>query len=450
MMMRSGFWLWIAVVWFAASVTLYAQAPAAPAAAQPAVAPSASTAPGHYDITLAGAVAGGQADCTAAIQAELNRAAKNGGTVRVPAGVYAVKGTLTIPANVTLEGETAFVNTLRRSGKPITEMKGSILLAYAGRGQEKGTPFVTLDGDNSAIKGVTIFYPESDKTTVPPVPYPPCIASREHMENVAVIDCLLVNPYTGLRFKNTHRFFVRNVMGYPIRLGLYVDFCADISRIENVHFWPFDTDYKPENPYCQWINLNGVAFEFGRTDWQYVRDTFCFGYGIGYHFIDEGTGGCNGSFTTIGADCCRRALVADQIQPYGLQIVNGEFVGRWAGQDAVAVDINAKAEGKISLVNCNFWGPLDRAIWMKAPKSQVTAIGCNFNQWDVAKKGSPAVQLDQGKAIVQGSTFGEGKLHIAVAKDVKSAIISGNQAEGGVAIENHAGDKTQQSLNEKR
>jgi len=30
---------------------------------------------------------------------------------------------------------------------------------------------------------------------------------------------------------------------------------------------------------------NGEAFIFGRSDWQYVLNTFCFGYKAGYKFV---------------------------------------------------------------------------------------------------------------------------------------------------------------------
>ncbi len=30
---------------------------------------------------------------------------------------------------------------------------------------------------------------------------------------------------------------------------------------------------------------NGEAFIFARSDWQYVLNTFCFGYNVGYKFI---------------------------------------------------------------------------------------------------------------------------------------------------------------------
>ena len=39
---------------------------------------------------------------------------------------------------------------------------------------------------------------------------------------------------------------------------------------------------------------------FARTDWEYVLNTFAFGYAIGYHFIASKEGSCNGNFLGIG------------------------------------------------------------------------------------------------------------------------------------------------------
>jgi len=57
--------------------------------------------------------------------------------------------------------------------------------------------------------------------------------------------------------------------------------CMDIGHIENIHFRLFDLTDDPTNPFCQWVNLKGVAFEIACTDWLYVLNTFCFGYAVG-------------------------------------------------------------------------------------------------------------------------------------------------------------------------
>ena len=52
--------------------------------------------------------------------------------------------------------------------------------------------------------------------------------------------------------------------------------------------------------FMSWQLVHGRSFVFARTDWEYVLNTFSFGYAIGYHFIASDKGSCNGNFLGIG------------------------------------------------------------------------------------------------------------------------------------------------------
>jgi len=263
------------------------------------------------------------------------------------------------------------------------------------------------------------------------------------------MNCCFLGSYEAIRLIRAHRHLVRNVNGYPSKRGLYVDECYDIGRVENIHFWPFGVSYQHDDPYCKWVNTEGVAFEFARTDWQYVVNTFCFGYGAGYKFSESSHGSCNGNFLGLGADSCRRAVLVEQGQWPGLLITNGEFVGRWGSTDSVCIEIAPTSErSKVSLTNCSFWGPIDRCIWARSVETQLTVNACNLCDWDNTNSGSPAIQIDAGKAIIQGNTFGNGDTHVAVGEGASSVIIMGNQADDGFRIVNDAGDRVQLLANE--
>jgi hypothetical protein len=395
----------------------------------------------EWNVADKGAVGDGLKDNTAVFQQTLDDAAKaGGGVVHVPAGKYRIDGNLKVPAGVALQGTFQTPPTDR----PATgnELQGTVLLAYAGRGEQSAPPFIRM-GNNAALRGVVVYYPEWKKSDVPPVPYPPCVLG-EGVEDFTVENVCLVNPYEGIKCVKAARYVLRNVFGYPIWRGLYIDECYDINRVENFHYWPFGVAYQPEDPYCKWINTNGVAFEFARTDWQYVLNTFCFGYGVGYKFSAAKAGGCNGNFLGIGADCCQRAVLIDEIQPYGILISNGEFVGRWGSKDAITFEITEKAVGKISLSNCAFWGPIHRCIVQRGAKAYLAVTACNFVNWTEA-----AVEINAGKGVVQGSSFMEKKKPaVFVGKDSASVILLGNQGNGGFLVTNHAGERTQVMANE--
>ncbi len=399
----------------------------------------------RWNVAELGAVADETTDNTAAFQQALDAAGEaGGGVVEVPAGRYRINGTLSIPRGVTLQGTYRVPPTAAsKSEKP----DGTVLLAFAGRGSQDGPPFVNLAGRNACLAGIVVTYPEWQQADVPPVPYPPCVAS-ENTENVAVVDCCLLNPYEAIKMVRAHRHLIRNVTGYPSFRGIYVDQCYDIGHIENIHFWPFGVAYQPEDPYCKWVNTQGVAFELARTDWHYVLNTFCFGYGVGYKFSQSEAGSTNGNFLGLGADSCRRAVLVEQAQPPGLLITNGEFVGRWSSTDSVCIEVGENMEGKLSLVNCSFWGPIDRCIWMRSPFGHFSADACHFVHWDNRGEGSPAIQLDAGKGIVQACTFDKEGTHVQVGAKVRSAILMANQAQGGFRIDNQAGIRLQALANE--
>jgi hypothetical protein len=404
-----------------------------------------ATSPVRWNAAEMGAVADASTDNTAVLQRALDAAGKaGGGIVELPAGRYRVNGTLSVPAGVTLRGT---YRVPPASASKDEKPDGTTLLAYAGRGSPEGPAFLRLAGRNSAIAGLVVIYPEWNQRDVPPVPYPPCVESVD-TSNVGILDCCFLNPYEAIKLIRAHRHLVRNVTGYPSRRGIFVDECYDIGHIENVHFWPFGVRYDPEEPYCKWVNTQGVAFELGRTDWHYVFNTFCFGYGVGYKFSASKAGSTNGNFLGLGADSCRRAVLVEQAQPPGLLITNGEFVGRWGSTDSVTVEIGSKVGGKVSLVNCSFWGPIDRCVWMRGASGQFTASACHFVQWDNAGRGSPAIQLDAGKAIIQGCTFAQRGVNVQVGPQVRSAILSANQASGGFRVDNAAGHRLRTFANE--
>jgi hypothetical protein len=400
----------------------------------------------HRNVTALGAKGDGVTDNTVAFQTALDTAGKaGGGIVEVPAGRYRLNGTLSIPRGVTLEGTYRVPPTVARSNEEKPD--GTVLLAYAGRGSGEGAPFIRLAGNNAAVRGLVVDYPEWKQSDVPPVPYPPCVYS-ENAENVGISECCFLNAYEAIKLVRAARHLVRNVTGYPSKRGIFVDECYDIGHIENIHFWPFGVAYQPDDPYCKWINTQGVAFELARTDWHYVHNTFCFGYGVGYKFSQSKAGSTNGNFLGLGADSCRRAVLVEQAQPPGLLITNGEFVGRWGSTDSVCVEVAEGADGKVSLVNCSFWGPIDRCVWMRSAAGQFTASACHFVQWDNHQRGAPAIQVDAGKTIVEACTFAKDGLHVAIGEKVSSAIVTSNQAEGGLQVENRAGKRTQLLANE--
>ena len=384
-----------------------------------------------------GAAGDGKTDDTKAFKDALQSVAADGGIVNVPAGKYCLRGNLSVPAGVTLQGEW---NSAPIVLKGENEPSNTVLMAYAGRGDASAEPFIRMN-TCSSLRGVAIYYPEHSVKDVPPVPYPPCIYA-ERTDNVEIENVNIENAYDGVVLKKSGRFYVDNLQGYPIHTGFKVDGCYDIGRIENVHFWPFGIFYTGLDPYCKWINENGTAFEFNRTDWQYCTNCFCFGYGVGYKFKNDGDGSPNGSFVAIGADSCNISVLVEDTDFTGISIIHGEFTGSWGNNTSKGIVIKSgkgAEKSKISVVNTAFWGPLVSCVECDNPIASLTLSACRFCEWDRNCDAAPAVDLIRGRAVITGNTFDENYRDIRIGKAMGSVVISSNISEGGLKVTNNSG-----------
>jgi hypothetical protein len=395
-----------------------------------------------YNARTFGAVGDGHTDDTAAFQRALDAAAAaGGGVVYAPRGNYLFAGHLNVPNAVTLAGVWQSVpahNGLRDRGLPKPTDDGTTFLVTGGADQEDGPPFITLN-TNSTLRGVVLYYPDQNIDDEPR-PYPWAIAMRG--KNPAVLAVEMLNPYNGIDATRNERHLIRDVHGQPLRRGILVDAIYDIGRIENVHFNPW-WSMKPK--LFQWQMTHGEAFIFGRTDWQYVFNTFCFGYNVGYRFIQTDAGVCNGNFLGIGADDCHTALVVDQCAPYGLLITNGEFVS-FHGPDPTMIEIAATNRGSVRFVNCAFWGPCNQVA--KIAGTGTVGFGdCTFTQWGGKDGTRAAIQASGGTVLIRGCEFRQARPQVNLGAEVRRAVITGNVFTGSEQITNESTGNVQIGLN---
>ncbi len=398
--------------------------------------------PDRINVRAYGALGDGQADDTAAFQKALDAMGQaGGGIVYAPRGNYLFAGHLNVPNAVTLEGIWQSVpahNGIRDRGLPKPMDDGTTFLVTESAGQEDGPAFIALN-TNSTLKGVVLYYPEQNVDDVPK-PYPWAITMRG--KNPAVLAVEMLNPYNGIDATQNERHLIRDVHGQPLRRGILIDAIYDIGRIENVHFNPW---WSTKPKLFQWQMENGEAFIFGRSDWQYVLNTFCFGYNVGYKFIRSGTGVCNGNFLGIGADDCYTALVVEQCAPFGLLITNGEFVS-FHGPDPTMINVAQTNMGSVRFSNCAFWGPCNQ-IAKIAGTGTVGFADCTFVQWGGKEKDRLAIQAQGGTVLIRGCEFRQNLPHVLLGKDVSRAVITGNVFKGTEQIVNRSEGNVQIALN---
>ena len=376
---------------------------------------------GNYCVSNFGVAGDGETDDTAAFQAALDAAAETGGVVGVPAGRFRIEGRLNVPANVTIEG------TWRAPARH-KDSKGSTLLAYAGKGDADGEPFITL-GECSMLKGLVIHYPEQVDEN-PPIPYPWTV--RGSGDNCTILDVLMTNPYQAVDF-GTHaagRHYINRLYVQALYRGIFVDKCFDVGRMENVHVWPF---WSTEGPVREFTREQGIAFIFGRTDWEYVTNSFCIGYNVGFLFKGFENGPGNVLITQSGSDVGPCAVRVEAVQGHsGITFANCQMMA--------GIEVEPTNTGPVKFTAVGFW-PIDTTEYHAklSGKGHVFFESCHFSDWDKEGADAACIQADCDGLTMTGCDFmAAGKKQIALGPNLKAAIITSNRLRGGQAIENHS------------
>ncbi|HLH52565.1 MAG TPA: glycosyl hydrolase family 28-related protein [Verrucomicrobiae bacterium] len=418
---------------------------------------------GVFDIRSFGALGDGQTDCTQAIQKAIDAASEKGGVVLVPVGRWLCAGHLELKMGVHLLG----MNQAPQSWEPAS---GSILLPTEGRDQEEGAPFLQMRSSTS-IRGVTIYYPEQKVDNIRP--YPWTIAIRGNPSNAkevsfdsTVENVTLVNSYNGIRTgpSENGRHRLLQINGCVLRRGILVEGTGDIGRVQNVqfhsHFWAHPVFGGNWEKVFDYMQKHLEAFVFGRTDWEYVNDTFVFPARIGYRFIEskngQWDGACNGQFSGIGADACDTCVDIESLQPQGLLISNGQFDAHRVGRSTQVI-VEPGCSGNIRFVNCGFWGPVLNNVQLRG-NAYVSFSDCYFAN-DNQEDPGYSIVAENGRLQVHNSTFdarsrqrrlghawGEQDVRkqpgsILLRPGVRSAIIEGNNGYYGVQIKNEIGKR---------
>lgn len=364
-----------------------------------------------------GAKGDGATDDTTAIQSALNAAnAVGGGIVFLPRGNYMIKTHLTIPAQTSLVG-------VWRAVQAHAENYGTTLLAVENAGASNVSPFLTLQGNNSTLEGVTIYYP-NQKAANPPTPYPWAIRGGGG-DNITIQNVLMVNPYLGIDLA-THgcaRHLVRFVFGQPLLVGIAVDQCYDIGRIMDIHFWPF---WSQDTNVEAFQAANAVTFDFMRTDWEVVEDVFSWGYNVGARFRASSHGSMNGQMSNVNFDNVDVGLQMIDTQPYAVHISNLNIANAGGGTNHIAIQ-GLAGNADLNVNGATFWGSLRQPVsWNNS--GLLTLSNGRFLSWTPSL---PCIDIVTGRAMLQGNYFTDNVgVAIKVEATTDRVMVVGNMLTG--------------------
>ncbi len=379
-----------------------------------------------------GARVEGQTDDTAAIQQALNAASKDrGGVVEIPKGLYRVDGHLVIPPGVCLSGEW-------QAPHHANTEHGTVILATGYAGKEDGPALISLQ-QSSAVRGITILYPDQDPSAVKPYPW---TIQGQGMHG-SVVDVTLVNPYRGIDFGTHHNelHYIRNVFGCPLKVGVYVNNTTDIGRIENVHFNPhawarctFSTKaregQKGWDSLAKYLQENLEGFRIGKTDWEYMSGCFVILAKTGLHFVKTENGEPNVVLTQCGSDIGPIGIQVDASQEHaGIAFTNCQVMA--------TARIGPENRGPVKFNTCGFW-PIastgSQAIL--AGKGTTVFQGCHFSGWATNGSNTPCIDVQGGAALIQSCDFFKSsKPQLRVGPKAIGVTISGCRLQGGERFE---------------
>ncbi|MHB9034110.1 MAG: glycosyl hydrolase family 28-related protein [Anaerolineae bacterium] len=392
------------------------------------------------DASVFGTHGDGVHDDTSALQTALDAASALGGIVQLPPGQYRITRQLRIPVGVHLQGSALAPQYI----KPLI---GTVILATHGRDDETAPALFEL-GDSCSVSGLTVFYPDQKPEDIRPYPYTFHLYGGDNtVENVT-----LINSYNGIQVgpQSNVRHRIRSVYGCVLRRGIWLDGCSDIGRLDNVqfhcHWWSAPEVGGNWDLVFEYMWRNCEAFVFGRSDWEYVTNTFVFPVHIGYRFIKTEHGATNAQLCGIGADAAERCVVVDDIQFMGLLITNGQFVA-FTGDNPVEVVINDTCQGSVRLVNCTFWGPADQCV-VSHSQSFLSLSDCFFSSGKKTDQPRALVEADGGKLQMRSCSFATPEPSIHLKPGLIHAIVSENNGSKGVTIRNDIGSRAVIQYNE--
>lgn len=290
-------------------------------------------------------------DNTPAFQRALDAAGKaTGGTVWVPGGFYRLNGHLRVPTGVELRGVFDVPHH--------TISLGSVLMPTEGRGNEKGTPFLSLSA-NSGLRGLTIWYPEQFVNEITTYPW----TVRSLGPKCWMMDVTTANSYNFVDFGTnpSDGHLLRYVAGSPLRRGIWVSKGSGVvdSCQFNPHYWVRRSDLAPPlsrtpgadlgDILINYILQNHQAFVFGSCPKEVQTNNFVYGAGYGLRFIND-NGASSGWVINHASDGCSEGVTVDAAGNQGLNIVSTQIavVGDYKRR---AVFVGPNNRGPV-----NIWG----------------------------------------------------------------------------------------------
>ena len=322
-------------------------------------------------------------DNSAALQQLLNKAGnEGGGVVFIPPGHYNFRQPLTIPSGVELKGSVDVPS--------LPTGPGSVMEIYAGKDDEHGTPFISME-HGSGIRGLVMNYPEQvvQLLTEPERNggdvYHYSYAIRGN-SNVYIVNIAFRATYQGIDlFTNKcDNHFVDYPAGHVFKTGIHVGGGSAGGHVYNAQFnqiaygaggetkfgaWPnspdnlqpdkakYQNEFSMAYAYC-WNNLHFMIIENCTN--QVLYNNFDFGSNRGFTLGE----GANGISLGQGIDQGMNAYYFDGVGNEGFNFINTQIVTTAPSPGVLQTYLtnnryfqtSSNFNGKVTFFGADFWG----------------------------------------------------------------------------------------------
>jgi len=322
-------------------------------------------------------------DNSAALQTILNQAQSDGGgIVFLPPGHYKFRQPITIPTGVELKGSMDVPS--------LPTGPGTAMEIYAGKDDENGTPFITME-QGSGIRGLVMNYPEQvvqlltepERNNLDVYHYPYAIRGNK---DVYIVNIAFRATYHGIDlFTNKcDNHFVDYPSGHVFKTGIRVGGNSDGGHIYNAQFnqiaygaggetkygaWPnspdnnqtdqtkYHNEFSMAYAYC-WNNLHFLTIENCTN--QVMYNNFDFGSNRGFTLGEGANGLCLGQ----GIDQGMNAFYLNGVGNQGFNFINTQITttAPSPGVEQQYLDNNRyfqtteNLNGKVTFFGVDFWG----------------------------------------------------------------------------------------------
>lgn len=336
-----------------------------------------------------GAVGNGSTDDTSAFQSAINSLGAAGGTVIIPDGFRCrIASNLTVKPNVTLKGPFKYVGTPGNNSSTPYGSVSAILLSSSATIELQGGAGI----DGCLIYRYGMSFPESSSSG-----FSGTAIQVSSYDDAFVTGSMILGFNQAIYSTNSQRIRVVDVY-IDCNNGVWIDQCADISRLARVHCWPFVTIAGGGG--TSRLQRSGNAFYFTNlNDWGKVVDCFSYGYFRGYHV----NGPDEMSFIGCGADNTPGAYSGS----IGFLVTGSSTNTTLVGCQTAAQQNGYyfSTSGSSRMIHCDAWGCTDNGIVVSAGDVAIMGGGIRY----VGPYG-PATGLARvgGNAYVWGVGFQTG------------------------------------------